>query len=65
MKKKAVQNPKKELPFAPVPSKTTIDLSPKTFKQSDEFSKRMDKAHRQAMRDKVGFRFNLNNQHQR
>ena len=65
MKKKAFQNPKKELPFAPVPSKTTIDLSPKTFKHSDEFSKNMDRAHRRAMRDKIGYRFNLINQNQR
>ena len=64
MKKKIVYDPKKELPFAPVDSKITIDLSPETFKQSDEFSKMMDKAHRRAMRDKIGFRCHLNNQHQ-
>ena len=62
MKKKVVHHPKKELSFAPVPSKITIDLSPETFKHSDEFSKMMDRAHRRAIREKIGYRFNLNNQ---
>ena len=65
MKKKIIRNPKKELPFAPVDSKITIDLSPEKFKNSIEFSKMMDRAHRAAMRDKIGFRFSLDNQHQR
>ena len=65
MKKKIIRDPQKELPFAPVDSKITIDLSPETFKHSDEFSKMMDRAHRRAMRDKIGYRFNPNNQHQR
>ena len=64
MKKKVVRDSKKELPFAPVDSKITIDLSPETFKHSDKFSKMMDRAHHHAMRDKIGFRFNLANQHQ-
>ena len=65
MKKKITRDSKKELPFAPVDSKITINLTPKTFKHSTEFSKIMDRAHRRAMRDKIGYRFNLNNQHQR
>ena len=65
MKKKIVRDPRKELAFAPVDSKITIDLSPEKFKNSDEFSKMMDRAHHRAMRDKIGFRLDLNNQHQR
>ena len=65
MKKKIICDSKKELPFAPVDSKIKIDLTPETFKHSDEFSKMMDRAHQAAMRDKIGFRFNLNKQHQR
>ena len=49
---------KKELEFAPVPSKMTINLSPETFKHSTEFSKMMDRAHRLALRrnDSFGYR---------
>ncbi len=65
MKKEIIKRPQKEIPFEPVDSKITIDLSPETFKHSDEFSKMMDRAHRVAMRDKIGFRFSLNNQYQR
>ena len=65
MEKKFIKKPQKEFPFSPVSSKITIDLSPETFKNSDEFSKMMDRAHRRAMRDKIGYRFCLNNQHQR
>ena len=45
----------KDLEFAPVPSKTTVDLSPETFKHSDEFSKMMDRARRLAMRRNDSF----------
>ena len=65
MEKKFIKKPQKKLPFKPVDSKITINLSPETFKHSDEFSKMMDRAYRRAMRDKVGFRFSLNNQQQR
>lgn len=41
---------KAEIPFAPVKSKITIDLSPATFVHSDAFSKMMDRAHAYAMR---------------
>ena len=44
------RKPQKELPFAPVDSKITIDLSPKTFAHSVAFSKMMDRAHRLALR---------------
>ena len=65
MKKKIIEKPQKELPFEPTDSSTALDLSPEKFKNSDEFSKMMDRAYRRAMRDKVGFRFSLNNQQQR
>ena len=55
MKKKIVRDPKNELPFAPVDSKITIDLSPEKFKHSDEFSKMMDRAHRRAMRQNLAY----------
>ena len=55
MKKKVIRNSKKELPFAPVDSKITIDLSPRTFKNSDEFSKRIDRAHRRAIRQNLAY----------
>ena len=46
---------KTELPFTPITSKITIDLSPKTFAHSDTFSKMMDRAHRLAMRRNDAF----------
>ena len=62
MKKKVVRDSKQDLPFAPVQSKITIDLSPKTFKHSDEFSKKMDRAYRHAMRQNLAY---SSRQHQR
>ena len=59
MKKKDEGNEvRKELPFEPVESKITIDLSPKTFENSDAFSDKMDRAHRLAMRrnDRFAYR---------
>ena len=48
--KKSQTVSRQELPFAPVPSKITIDLSPKTFRHSIAFSKMMDRAARLALR---------------
>ena len=55
MKKKIIKKSQEEIPFAPVDSKITIDLSPRTFKNSDEFSKRMDRAHRRAIRQNLAY----------
>jgi len=46
---------RQELPFAPVDSKITIDLSPERFAHSIAFSEMMDRAHRLAMRRNDSF----------
>ena len=46
---------KKELPFEPVESKITLDLSPERFAHSIAFSEMMDRAHRLAMRRNDSF----------
>ena len=55
MEKKTIRKPRKELPFEPVDSKITIDLSPERFKHSDEFSKMMDRAYRRAIRQNLAY----------
>ena len=54
-KSRKAKKPQAELEFAPVDSKITIDLSPETFKHSDEFSSMMDRAHRLAIRRNDSF----------
>ena len=44
-----------ELPFILKDSKTTINLNPEKFRHSIEFSKIMDRAHKHAMNDKIGY----------